>query len=354
MPEVFLERSDGELPARAVFYDRRRALERQKREGLLDPRLPDVDLRRDLGNREAGVGAAEAVDDLLDLVALRECRLDEPVIDPCLLVAAQEHPSCRLDGTACPADLLVVMHDRSRHLIVDHEGEVGFVIPHPERGRGDEGLDLVGKEHLLAADSLGSLVSGVVGEGPDPLRDKPAVDHVGIGHGERVDDPASRKLRHRVGEPCEPRGLVRKTDGLERKRRPSELPARHMEVAAEDRTEVIHHPVVGGSRRGQEPGIRWQCPSGPLDEPVVGAEVVAPVRDAVGLVDHQKRDRRGDGIENGFEEPLAREPLGRDEKDVDLVLGHLLGDFLPLVGVRGVDRGGTNAHPFGGGDLIPH
>ena len=74
----------------------------------------------------------------------------------------------------------------------------------------------------------------------------------------------------------------------------------------------------------------------------------------MGLVDHQKRDRRGDGIENGFEEPLAREPLGRDEKDVDLVLGHLLGDFLPLVGVRGVDRGGTNAHPFGGGDLIPH
>ena len=52
--------------------------------------------------------------------------------------------------------------------------------------------------------------------------------------------------------------------------------------------DVGRHPGVGGGRGGQDRGAGRQGGQQGADTPVVGAEVVAPVRDAVRLVDHHE------------------------------------------------------------------
>ena len=55
--------------------------------------------------------------------------------------------------------------------------------------------------------------------------------------------------------------------------------------------------------------------------PVVGPEVVAPVADAMRLVDHEQSRARGDLRQDVGAERRVVEPLGRDEEQVDLVAG---------------------------------
>ena len=91
----------------------------------------------------------------------------------------------------------------------------------------------------------------------------------------------------------------------------------------------------------------------PADPPVVGSEVVAPVRDAVGLVDDEQPDRALDRRAGRAREVLVRQPLGRDQQDVDLV-GRGLLDLGPLVDVAGVDRHGPQPQAIRGLDLVAH
>ena len=60
-----------------------------------------------------------------------------------VLHAAQQDGHAAVEGAARPTDLLVVGDGGARRLEVDDEAEVGLVVAHPERGGGDERLDLV-------------------------------------------------------------------------------------------------------------------------------------------------------------------------------------------------------------------
>jgi len=72
---------------------------------------------------------------------------------------------------------------------------------------------------------------------------------------------------------------------------PVERAAGHVEVVPELFDHVGHHPVVGRRRRAQDRHARGQKVEHPLDSPVVGSEVVAPVADAVCLVHDEQPDR---------------------------------------------------------------
>ena len=77
---------------------------------------------------------------------------------------------------------------------------------------------------------------------------------------------------------------------------------------------VVARTGVSGRQRGEQVA----------DAPVVGAEVVAPVGDAVGLVDHEQPGARGELGQLLLAEPRVVEPLGADQQDVDLVGGQRL------------------------------
>ena len=79
--------------------------------------------------------------------------------------------------------------------------------------------------------------------------------------------------------------------------------------------------IVGGRGAAEDRNLR----SGePIDEatdaPVVGTEVVAPVGDAVHLVDDDQPGPRADQRHDHVGELGIGEPLGRDEQEIDGVL----------------------------------
>src|SRR5262249_588890 len=128
----------------------------------------------------------------------------------------------------------------------------------------------------------------------------------------------------------------------------------HGDVAAELLDDVCDHPVVGGGRGAQDGRRLRELADYAGDAPVVRTEVVPPVADAVRLVD----DQQAGGLQHVGEDVRAElvvvEALGRDEQDVDGVVGDLLGDGVPVVAVRRVDGGGPNTDPPGHVDLVPH
>ena len=95
-------------------------------------------------------------------LASRERLLDEEVLDPAVLAAAQQDDVGVLDAAAGAADLLVVGDHRARRLVVHDEAQVGLVVAHPERARGDDRLDLVAEQPVLGGDPRIGLVLAAV------------------------------------------------------------------------------------------------------------------------------------------------------------------------------------------------
>ena len=134
-----------------------------------------------------------------------------------------------------------------------------------------------------------------------------------------------------------------------------------MEVAAGDRQvraeylrQILGDPVVRRRGRRQQTEVGRQGPDGPLDEPVVGTEIVTPVRDAMGFVDHQQRDAIRHFCEHAVPEPLIGETFRSDQEDIHFVGPERVLDFAPSRQVVGVDRLGLDSHPARGGNLIAH
>ena len=113
-------------------------------------------------------------------------------------------------------------------------------------------------------------------------------------------------------------------------------------------------PGVGGRRGGEHRDAGGQVGQERADAAVVGPEVVAPVGDAVGLVDHQQPARRREPRQHLVTEAGVVEPLGAHQQHVDLARGDGVLDRLPLLHVGGVDGDGADAGPLGGSDLVAH
>ena len=118
--------------------------------------------------------------------------------------------------------------------------------------------------------------------------------------------------------------------------------------------DVGDHPRVGGGRGGEHRAAGRQVGEQVADPPVVGPEVVAPVADAVRLVDDEQPGRLGQPGQLLVAEPRVVEPLGAHQQQVDLVGGQRGGHLGPLVGVGGVHRHRAQPGPPGGVDLVAH
>ena len=124
-------------------------------------------------------------------------------------------------------------------------------------------------------------------------------------------------------------------------------------VAAELIGNVSNHPVVR-SRGGREDWDSCGQPGQDRSQPtVVRSEVVAPVRDAVRLVDHEQPDR-SQGRQDSRDEGVVAKSLWRDQQDVDNAVGEPLFDRTPIMLVRRVDGLGAQCQPVSHRDLVAH
>lgn len=98
-------------------------------------------------------------------------------------------------------------------------------------------------------------------------------------------------------------------------------------------SDVAGDALVGRGRGGQDGGVDRQIGQQGTDTSVVRAEVVAPVRDAVGLVDDDQAGVRGQVGQDLLAEDRVVEPLWGDQEDVDLAGGDTGLDLGPLRGV---------------------
>ena len=236
--------------------------------------------------------------------------------------------------------------------MVDHEGQVGLVEAHTEGRGGHDRLDSVGLQVGL------ELLAGVVVErrgvrdGVDALGAQELRDQLGVGDGQAVDDARPLDGGDPAGHPGQAFVVVEVVDG--------QVQRGSVEATTEDDGplpqlggDVVDDPVVGGRRGRQHAGVA-EVGEDVLDPAVVGPEVVAPVGDAVGLVDHDHADACSEEGPDPFAEPGVVEALGADEQQVDLVGGHRAFDLVPLVDVRAVDRGRPDPDPFGCEELVAH
>ncbi len=184
-------------------------------------------------------------------------------------------------------------------------------------------------------------------------------DLLGGGHGEAVDDPRAGLLGEVVGQPGQPLLGRLEPDHPEPQRLAVQRAAQHEDVspgvgAVELLGHVRGHPGVGGRRGGQHGDAVGELAEEGADPAVVGPEVVAPVGDAVRLVDDEEPAGRGEPGQHLVAEAGVVEPLRAHEEYVDLPGPDRLVDGLPVLDVRRVDRHRADAGPLGGGDLVAH
>jgi hypothetical protein len=92
--------------------------------------------------------------------------------------------------------------------------------------------------------------------------------------------------------------------------------------------EVVHHAIIGRRRYGQETQIPGQCSDNPFQQTVMGTEIVAPVGNAMGFVDHEERNPVSNVAEDLRDESFVRQPLWRDQENIDIAAPDALFDSL--------------------------
>ena len=113
-------------------------------------------------------------------------------------------------------------------------------------------------------------------------------------------------------------------------------------------------PGVRGRRGRQDRGARWQTGQQCANAPIVRAEVVPPVRDAVGLVDDHQCGSGRQVRQDLVTEHRVVESLGGDQQDIHLACTHPGLDLLPLGDVGRVHGHGPDPGTLSGGDLVAH
>ena len=351
----------------AALHAADRAVDVEHLEHRLEPGPLEVDLRLQRGGGLRALGGPEGAERGADLRLRGERLRPEPVPDRPVLVPGQQHDDGVVHATAGAAHLLVVGDGGGRGAEVHDEREVGLVEAHAERGRRDQGLDPVLLEVLLELLPLGGVGAPGVG-GDREARAPELLGHLlGRGHGEAVDDARPLDVLQRLDEPRHPRGLVGELEHGEVQRLAVQPAPQHEHVLvgggvaagrgavhAELLGDVGGDAGVGGGRRGEDGDARRQVGEQGADAAVVGPEVVAPVGDAVRLVDHHEAGVGRQAGEHLVAERRVVEPLGRAEQHVDLARRDRRVHLVPLGDVRRVDRHGADPGARRGRDLVPH
>ncbi len=118
--------------------------------------------------------------------------------------------------------------------------------------------------------------------------------------------------------------------------------------------DVVDHAVVGGGGGGQHRDVGAEFGDQGADPAVVGTEVVAPVRHAVRLVDHDQAGVGGQRGQHLVAEVGIVQPFRADQQDVEFAVGDPRVDVVPVGDVARVDGRGAHPGPLGGGHLVAH
>ena len=240
---------------------------------------------------------------------------------------------------------------------MDDEAEVGLVETHAQGAGGDQRLELVGAQPVLELLALGGVRPAGVGLHRIPGIGECPGHVVGRRDGERVDDARAGEVAQVGGEPGELGLGMGQLEHAQPQGLAGQRPTDREDVVAtgpELLGDIGDHPLVGRRRRGQHGRGRGQVEQEVLDAAVVGTEVVAPVGDAVRLVDHeQAAPGRQVGQLLGPEGGVV-ESLGTDQQDVDVVGLERRRDVTPVGRIGRVHRHGAHPGTLGRGDLVAH
>ena len=207
------------------------------------------------------------------------------------------------------AGLLVISFDALRDVVVYHEAHVALVDTHAEGDGGHDDIHLLHEELVLVLGPHLVVKSGMVGEGFDAVDDQQLRQVFHLLAREAVDDAALAGIfldiaynllvqLHRVARLGT--HLVVEVGAVEA--RDEGVGLLHAEVF----DDILLHLGGGRSGEGQDRHLGVDGGDGVAQAAVFGTEVVAPFRDAVGLVDGEERD--GDLLQElhrlGFREGL--------------------------------------------------
>ncbi len=232
---------------------------------------------------------------------------------------------------------------------MDHEAHVGLVDAHAEGVGGDHHPELVREPLLLPARALRVAQSAVVGRGGDALLAQQVGDLLGPFARADVDDARAgdvaqqpEQLAVLVVGAADAVGEVGSGEAAPHDVRLGELQVAH---------DVLRHGIRRRGREGQYRDARE--PFAQLgDAQVRGAEVVAPLRDAVGLVDGQQRDVHPHDAQP---EGLRREALGCHVEELHVAVDAVVERDVDLARREPrVDRHGGDAAGPQAVDLILH
>ena len=157
-----------------------------------------------------------------------------------------------------------------------------------------------------------------------------------------------------LGKPGQPFRLTGETDRLELQGIAHEGTADDAQARAELRGDIGRHAVVGSGGGRKERDRCRQPLRDPDDAPVVGAEVVAPIRDAMRFVHDQQADTQPDARQGRRQEPLVGQAFRRNEQHVDFVGLEAALDCLPVLRILTVDACRPDADAPGRLDLVSH
>ena len=237
---------------------------------------------------------------------------------------------------------------------MDNEAHIGLVDAESEGIGSDDDAEAVTGEGVLDADAVLFGHAGVVASAADasPLQ--------GLGKGldaltgGAVDDGGSLVAEglQELGDLVQLLLLAADADGVEAEVGAVETGDTDVGVVeAEALDDVVAHKGVGGGGEGDD-GRVAEAGAGGAEVAVAGAEVVAPLGDAVRLVDgeegHVHASQSGD-------EAAVGEALGGDVEEAEVAIGGAAEDFaLILAGDGRVDGGGDDAVAGEGIDLVLH
>jgi len=176
----------------------------------------------------------------------------------------------------------------------------------------------------------------------------------GVSDGQRVDDPGALEPWQMVNDPGEPFDRREGIHDGQLQTATGQRTTQDQGRLAELSSHVQRHAGVGGRRRRENRSLGVERPQDVGNAPVVRAEVVPPVGDGMCFVDDQQPEPAGELVEDAAPKSRVGQPLGRDQKDVELIRSQGSLDPRPCVDVRGVQCRRPKPGPCRRCNLVAH
>ena len=225
----------------------------------------------------------------------RIAAVDQKAAHAKIVAIPQQVTACRVAVAAGAASLLVVGLDALGHVVVDHVAHVGLVDAHAKGVGGNHHLNIVVDKGALA------LAAGVVAHAGMVATNANAAGAQSLGKlscqridglaGRAIHDAALARMRNHIV--AHPRGLSLVAHLLAAKVEVLAIEARHHRrrvLQAEHLLNVRTHALSRCSSKGRHDGALRQGIDELANLQIGGAEILAPLAHAVGLVNGHERN----------------------------------------------------------------